>query len=69
MENLLNGIQTIEKEHPEFFEKHQIKLQSYFNISKRPVMLRFNKELDSKQRLPEDIYNKVDLFIKSYYGI
>jgi hypothetical protein len=68
MENILKELEIIEAEHKEYFEKTKIKLYQYINVGKKPVMIRFNKDLDSKQRLPNEIFEKVDKFIKSFYG-
>jgi|GEM_PF-3964086 len=69
MQDLLRSLELIETEHKEFFEKRNIKLYQYVSISKTPVMLRFNKDMDSAIKLPEEIYNKVRTLIANYYGL
>jgi hypothetical protein len=68
MKNLIQDLEAIEVQHKEFFEKNHVRLYHYVYISKKPVMLWFNKETDSKCRLPNDIYDKLNALIMSYYG-
>jgi hypothetical protein len=69
MENLLEKLKRIEEEHKDFFEKNNIRLTAYVSISQKPVMLRFNTQLDAVTKLPNEIYVKVNDLIMSYYGV
>jgi hypothetical protein len=68
MEDLLNNLSIIEEEHKDFFEKNNLKLTKYISISKKPVMIRFNTLANDRQRLTDEIYQKVNNLIMSYYG-
>ncbi len=68
MDNLLRDLKTIEMEHNSFFEKNNLKLSQYIIISKKPVMIRFNNRMDNKYRLPDEIMEKVNTLIMSYYS-
>ena len=67
MQALLQELEMIEKEHAAFFEPRKLKLFQYVLIGRRPVMLRFNKEADSIRRLPNEVYEKLEHLIMSYY--
>ena len=69
MESLIHELDAIEKEHKEFFENKNIKLFQYISVSKKPIMIRFRKEVDNIYKLPDEVYKKVDNLIMSYYSI
>jgi hypothetical protein len=69
MENLLNELKAIEEEHQDFFKEKNLKLTQYVIISKKPVMIRFNTNKDSIDKLPDEIYIKVNNLIMTYYGL
>ena len=69
MESLLKELAVIEREHQDFFDKNNLKLYQYILIGKKPVMIRFNHSLDSKYRLSNELMQKVDKLIMSYYGL
>jgi len=69
MENLLKELEIIENEHKDFIEANNIKLSQYISISRRPVMIRFNHKAENANRLPKELYERIDKLIMGYYGI
>lgn len=68
MDNLLKDLGAIETEHKEFFENKNLKITQYITISKKPVMIKFNRNLDNVHRLPNEIMEKLEKLIMSYYS-
>lgn len=69
MENLSKALKEIEKEDTEFFENNNLRLSQYITISKKPVMLWFNTDMQHKYRLPNNIFIKLNELIMSYYSV
>ena len=69
MQNLLQEIEIIENEHKEFFEKNNLKLCQYITLTKAPFMIRFNERMDAKHRLPNEVHEKTNKLVMSYYGM
>jgi len=69
MQNLLNEIEEIENEYKEFFKNSKVKLIQYVVLSRMPLMLRFNTNLNIQYKLPEEIREKLDAVIMGYYFI
>jgi hypothetical protein len=69
MENLSKALEEIQKEDTGFFEKNNLRLSQYVTISKKPVMLWFNTEMQHKYRLPNNIFLKLNELIMSYYSL
>jgi hypothetical protein len=69
MQNLLQALEIIENEHKEFFEKKNLRAFQYVMICQKPVMIRFNEEVDGRCKLPEDVYRKIYTLVCSYYGL
>ena len=69
MQNLLEELEIIEKEHKEFFEKNNLKLYQYITLTKAPFMIRFNERMDAKYRLPNEVHEKTTKLVMSYYGM
>lgn len=67
MQKLLKDLEAIEAQHREFFDKTHLRLYQYVFISKKPVMIWFNKDTDVICKLPNDIYDKLNELIMSYY--
>ncbi len=69
MKYLVQELEIIEKEHKEFFEKNNLKLFQYISLSKKPVMLWFNKDMQDTYKLPKDAFEKINDLIMSYYSL
>ncbi len=68
MKNLISELQAIENENKGFFKENNLKLSDYIIISKKPVMLWFNKDLQDKYKLPNGTFDKLNDLIISYYS-
>jgi hypothetical protein len=69
MQDLLQALEIIENEHKEFFKRNNLRAFQYVLISKKPIMVCFNKDADAACRLPDDAYKAINKLVYSYYNL